>query len=185
MKTFALAVALFVSASFAEELPSQSLYQYETALDDHAGQPRGLDQFRGKPVVVTMFYSSCTYACPIIISSIKRLESKLTPKARSSLRVLLISMDPEKDTPSAMAKLVEGHGVDKGRWLLVRPMKKEDVADLAGLLGMTFRRNPDGSYSHSAEITLFDGNGVQAARLDAPGDDSTDFVSKVEQLAGR
>lgn len=185
MRTFALMIVLFASVSFAEELPSQSLYQYETALEDHSAQPRTLDVFKGQPVVVTMFYSSCTYACPIIISSIKRLESKLTPKAKGNLRVLLISMDPQKDTSEAMAKLVEGHGLDAGRWRLVRPVKKEDVADLAGLLGMTYRKNPDGSYSHSAEITLFDGNGVQVAKLDAPGDDSTDFVSKIEQLAGR
>lgn len=201
MKTFGLILALLAGAAFAGEheghhekarheekahhddgLSAESLYQYEAKLQDQTGAKVSFDVYKGSPVLVTMFYSSCTYACPIIISSIRRVEQQLSPEARGKLRVLLVSMDPERDTPEAMAKLMKAHGADPERWRMVRP-SKEGAEEIAALLQMTYRKNADGTFAHSAEITLLDGEGVKAYKLEAPGDDKDELIQKIEALA--
>lgn len=179
MKTAALISMLVCATAVAQERPaaeSESLYNFAGGLEDHTGAKVKLDVWRGHPVLITMFYSACTSACPIIISSIRRMENGLSPQTRANLRVLLVSMDPARDTPEAMTKILQAHGADPTRWKLARPAPKE-VPELAALLGMTCRKNKDGSYAHSAEITLLDERGVIVSRLEAPGDDATELLS--------
>ena len=46
------------------EARGPSIYELGSTLRDEKGQTRGLDAFRGHPVLVTMFYGSCATACP-------------------------------------------------------------------------------------------------------------------------
>jgi protein SCO1/2 len=173
---------LFGALSQAADLPSDSLYHWDAKVEDHTGAKVTLATVKGKPVLVTMFYSTCPAACPIIITSIKRIEKQLPEDVRKELQVVMISMDPERDTPEANRKLMETFRVDTERWHLLRP-KKGDVQEIAALLGMTYRKNADGSYNHSAEITLLTAAGTRAARLDSPSDDPAEFLQKIQQVA--
>lgn len=146
----------------AGELPPDSLYLLDATMRDHRGQTVSWTIGRGQPVLVSMFYSACPQACPLLISSIKRLEKRLSPEARERLVVVLISMDPERDTPEANQRMAKAHGVDPSRWHFLQP-KQEDVAPLAALLGMTYRKNANGSFSHSMEVTALRPDGSVAA----------------------
>ena len=74
----------------------------DAELTDQDGKAHGLDVYRGHPVLVTMFYGSCPAACPLIIDTLRAIEKDLTPAQRADLRVLMISIDPERDTPEAL-----------------------------------------------------------------------------------
>ena len=66
------------------------------------GKALGLDIARGHPVVIAMFYGTCRASCPIIVSDIKAIERQLTPAEQDTdLRVLLVSFDADRDTPSS------------------------------------------------------------------------------------
>ena len=83
-----LAVRLLSAASAAE--PSDSLYQLKAPLVAQDGREIGLDVYRGKPVLVTMFYASCQATCPLIIDTLRAVEKKLPPEKMRDLRVLLV-----------------------------------------------------------------------------------------------
>lgn len=185
MITAALLVGALFPAAPAEAtgLPSDSLYHWDEKLEDQHGARVQLSVVQGKPVLVTMFYSTCPYACPLLITTIKKLEKQLPDDVRDRLEVVLISMDPKRDTPEQNRKLMETFRVDAKRWHLLRPKSHGDVQEVAALLGMTFRRNADGSYNHSAEITLLSPEGSPVARLDSPSDDPAELLAKVTELA--
>src|SRR5690606_14003457 len=120
----------------AAGLPRDSVYQLPMRMSDQHGRTLQWQSRRGKPQLVSMFYASCRYICPLIIEGGKAVERALTPAQRERLGVMLISMDPERDTPQALAALAEARRVDP-RWVLAAP-PPPDVRALAGVLGRPY-----------------------------------------------
>lgn len=142
----------------AGELPPDSIYWLRMPLVAQAGQAETLDGFRGQPVLVSMFYASCPNACPSLIAAMRRLENQLDASQRSQLRVLLISMDPDNDTPEKLAEVAARHRVDLDRWRFTRPATT-DVRSIAAVLGIQYRALGNGDFNHSSQVTLLDRDG--------------------------
>lgn len=153
-----------------------SLYALPAALVAQNGQPGSFDQYRGHPTLVSMFYGSCGYVCPALIARIQQLDKNLPAPARAQLRVLLISIDPDNDTPEALSKLAEQHHIDTQRWTLARAAPG-DVRKIAALLGVQYRQLPDGSFNHSVLVTLLDADGRALARTARLNGDDASFVA--------
>ncbi|HET7542807.1 MAG TPA: SCO family protein [Polyangiaceae bacterium] len=147
------------------EAPKTSLYDLPLALTDQDGRGIGLDVFRGHPVVISMIYTRCGYACPTLISDIKRLERSLASKVRDDLRVLLVSIDPERDTPERLKAVAVERKLDERRWRLTRA-EGEQVRELAAVLGLKYRKLENGEFNHSSVIALLDRTGVVTERVE-------------------
>jgi protein SCO1/2 len=162
-------VALLLAFLFAVDVVAKdsdspdSLYQLDAKLTDQAGQTRGLDLYRGAPVLVTMFYGSCQATCPLIIDTLRSTERALSPGARAKLRVLLISFDPARDTPAALARIAATRRIDTTRWTLATT-DEDTVRDIAALLDLQYRKLPDGEFSHATVIALLSPGGEIEAR---------------------
>ncbi len=166
-----------VEAAAASPRSDQSLYALPMTLTDQDGAKIGLDVFRGEPVFMGMFYSTCPSACPILVSTIKRVMVGLDAGADADIRVLLVSFDPERDTPQALHAVVSERGLD-ARWKLANA-PEDQVRELAALLGIQYRRLPDGkNFSHTSSIVLLDRSGVIDTRLD-------DMTQPIEPLIAR
>jgi len=168
------------TASQAAEpaLPPTSLYQLEAKLTDQDGRAIDLDVHRGHPVLITMFYSSCPAACPLIIDTLRATEKELDPATRANLRVLMISIDPERDTPEALHRLAETRRVDTSRWTLARA-DSADVRTLAALLNVQYRQLPGGEFNHSSVITLLSPQGVVESSSTKLGTPDPTLVAKL------
>lgn len=144
------------SAGFAKPA---SLYFYDNKLTDQNGKEFSLDDLKGHIVVATMFYASCNYSCPILISELKKMETSLKPEALKNVKILLISFDPENDTPAKLKEVFAQHKLDETRWKFASP-PKDEVRTIASLLGISFRKSPDGEFNHNTVITILDEEGV-------------------------
>jgi protein SCO1/2 len=138
--------------------PGDSVYQLQAPLEDQAGATTTLDRYRGAPVIVSMFYGSCPHVCPMLISTIQRYERELPEAQRSRLRVLMVSIDPQRDTPAHLTEVAGRHRVDLQRWTLART-DAASVRKLAAVLNVQYRALPDGEFNHSTVITLLDAEG--------------------------
>ena len=138
--------------------PGDSLYQLQVPLTDQGGKAVKLDLYAGHPVLVTMFYGSCPHVCPMLVSTIQRYERELPEASRGRLRVLLVSLDPERDTPAKLLEVAQRHHADLARWTFARA-EAHDVRRLAAALNIQYRQLPDGEFSHSTVISLLDGQG--------------------------
>ncbi|HOV96833.1 MAG TPA: SCO family protein [Thermomonas sp.] len=165
-------------------LPGDSVYQLPLPLTDSAGTTRDWRNLRGKARVVSMFYTHCQYICPLIVESGKAVERQLTPAQQKRLGVVLISMDPARDTPAALMKVVEQRKLDPARWVLASP-RQEDVRAVAGVLGIRFRQLADGGFNHSSMLILLDADGRILARTEQVGSQpDPEFVRAVRQATG-
>lgn len=170
----------------AAELPKlgPALYGLELDLEDQAGRRVTTASLAtGGPVIVSMFYATCTYACPTLIRDVVAIEQRLSPEARKKTRVLLVTFDPEHDTPEVMARLLTAHGADGARWSLARARDEEATRELAAALGITYRRLPDGNYNHSSLLFALDREGVPRAKIDGLKQDASAFVAALEGLS--
>jgi protein SCO1/2 len=80
-------------------------YGHSLELTDHTGKPRRLDDFRGKAVVLFFGFTHCPDVCPTTLADIAQAIKTLGPDAER-VQVLMVSVDPERDTQEALAKYV-------------------------------------------------------------------------------
>jgi protein SCO1/2 len=69
-----------------------------------------------------------------------------------------VSIDPERDTPENLLKILEMNNFDSKRWTLLTG-NKDNVMNLAALIGFKFKVDGNGGFSHSNLITLLNENG--------------------------
>lgn len=155
---------------------SASIYDLSVPLLDEAGVLRSLDTFRGHPVLITMFYGSCPVACPLLMSDLKRLERQMPEAIRSDVRILMVSFDPDRDTPQALARIRQERGLDAARWTLAST-GGEEARELAGVLNVKYRKLDNGAFFHSSVIVLLDREGRPQARIDGSGKDGSAILS--------
>jgi len=81
--------------------------EYGKALDltDHNGKPRHLEDFRGKAVAVFFGFTHCPDVCPTTLAEMSQVVKSLGPEG-DRVQVLLVTVDPERDTREALAKYV-------------------------------------------------------------------------------
>lgn len=184
------AIALLGFAAFAgavqptPALPGDSIYQLPLPLTDSQGQTRDWRALRGKPRLVAMFYTSCQYICPLIVESGKAVERQLTATQQQRLGVVLISMDPARDDPAALRKVIDQRKLDARRWTLASP-RLDDVRAVAGVLGIRYRQLADGGFNHSSALILVDAEGRIVARTEKIGSQpDPEFVAVVRKTLG-
>lgn len=182
-----LALALAGGNAMAAQtapLPRDSVYQLPLRLTDQAGHSADWRTRRGKPQLVSMFYTSCHYICPLIVDSGKAVEKSLAPAQRQRLGILLVSMDPARDTPAALQSIVDKRRLDTARWTLASPPSGE-VRAVAGVLGIRYRQLADGEFNHTSALVLLDADGRILARSEQVGSrPDPDFVAAVRRALG-
>lgn len=187
MKTLLLSALLALAAAPAAArdapLPADSVYQLQATLVDQAARKTEWRALRGKPRLVAMFYTSCQYICPLIVDSGKAVERQLAPAERARIGIVLVSMDPARDTPKALQAVADKRKLDGGRWTLLAP-QADDVRGIAAVLGVRYRQLADGQFNHSSTLVLLDADGRVLARTEKMGTQpDPEFVAAVRRAA--
>ena len=115
--------------------------------------------FRGKPLVVSMVYTSCYQICPMTT----RFLSEVVDKARSTLgddsfAIAVIGFDTQVDTPVAMQYFGNKQGVDDKGWRLLSAGGAE-IEQLSADLGFQYFPSSNG-FDHLIQATVIDAEGL-------------------------
>ena len=159
----------------------KSLYLLDSKWTSDVDKTVPLSVLRGRPQVVAMFFTHCEYACPIIVSDMKKLQASLSAEAREKTDFLLVSLDPKRDTVEALAAFRTKSKLPVATWTLLRG-NDDDVRELAALLGVNYAPGAGGQFAHSNLITVLNAEGevvFQQAGLSA---DPTTLIAAVEKL---
>ncbi|HET6565718.1 MAG TPA: SCO family protein [Xanthomonadales bacterium] len=128
------------------------------ALMDSLGQPFELDSLRGKPILVSMVFTSCYHVCPAITrhlaTAVKEAKSAL---GESSFAVLTIGFDTPNDTPDAMAAFARQQKIADPDWHFLSG-DAASMDQLTSNLGFTYFPSPRG-FDHVNQLTLVDRDG--------------------------
>lgn len=137
------------------DLPDTSLYHLAGAWQDQRGNSMQLSSLRGRPQVMALIYGGCKGACPRIIEEIKTVEQGVADK---DCGFVLVTMDPEVDSPESLSRLAAELGLGE-RWRLLRGTP-DQVRELAAVLNVKYRKISATDYAHSNTITVLDADGT-------------------------
>lgn len=169
------------AAADAAPLPGDSVYHLDVPLVDQDSASLAFADGRGQPHLVSMFYTSCKFVCPLIIDTVLKTERDLPEAQRARLGVLLVSLDPERDTPDALGRVAAKRSLDTPRWRLART-DKAHVRRLAAVLGIQYKQLEDGEFSHASVLVLLDAQGRIVARSDRLGEADPEFVAAARRV---
>lgn len=126
-------------------------------LIDQTGHRVRLSAFRGEPVAVTFLYTRCPVAtaCPMTTAKFSRLQAMIRQKGFGKL--LVVTVDPEHDTPAVLADYAKKAGADAALWKFLTGDPKA-VADVASSFGVLYY--PDhGQVVHGQAVAVVGADG--------------------------
>jgi protein SCO1/2 len=116
-----------------------------------------LHDFAGKPLVISMIFTSCYHVCPTMT---KHLDTAIGAAREvlgdDSFEVITIGFDAARDTPEAMRVFAREQGVAGRRWHFLSG-SHDTIAALSDELGFQFFASPRG-YDHLNQTTVIDRN---------------------------
>jgi protein SCO1 len=160
-------------------LPTDSVYQLATPLTDQDGRSFVLGEGRGTPTIVSMFYTSCQFVCPMLIETVRATEQKLSVAERHHVNVLMVSFDPEHDTVAVLKKTARDRQADGAHWTLART-DATSVRKLASVLGIQYKALANGDYNHTTALILLDAEGRIVGKTTRLGDADPAFVKMLK-----
>lgn len=162
-------------------LTDMSLYQLESDWQNQHGQELQLQELQGKVQLVTMIYTHCSYACPRIIADLKRIEMGLEQYKREDIGIVLVTMDPARDTPERLLQFAKSNNLDPTRWTLLTS-EQDNIRELAALLNMKYKTELDGEISHSNIITVLSETGEIIHQAEGLGVEPDETVNAIKGL---
>lgn len=145
-----------VALKISQEAINNQLKEHEF-IDVNGGRVT-LNDFRGKPLVVSMIYTSCYQICPMTTRHL----SSVVQKARETLgedsfSVAIIGFDAQFDTPDKMKSFADRQGISGKGWNLLS-MAEEDVGTLSKDIGFAYYPSSNG-FDHIIQATIVDAGG--------------------------
>ncbi|MEP6940868.1 MAG: SCO family protein [Rudaea sp.] len=172
------AVPLLHDSAAAGALAPDSIYQLSIPLTNQDGRTSLLAERRGHPILVSMFYTSCEFVCPMLIDAMRDTESSLSVEERGRLSVLMVSFDPAHDSVAVLRQKADERHLDGAHWTLART-DAANVRKLAAVLGVRYRALAGGEFNHTSELILVDAEGRILGRTARLGNADPAFVRRV------
>lgn len=139
-------------------LPSDSIFNLSSTWKNQNGESLQLKDLQNKTLVVVMIYTSCKSACPILVSKMKNIESKISRKDIDKVSLVLISIDPKTDTPERLKEFARNNAMDTPQWIFLTSSEGA-TQEFANVLSMKYKKISPIEFSHSNIISVFSPDG--------------------------
>ncbi len=157
-------------------------YGKDIGIADTRGQIRRVEDFKGQITLVFFGFTRCPDVCPSTLMRLRQVRDALGPDA-DKLQVLLVSVDPERDTPDRLEAYVKNFDPS---FIGLRPepaeLDKVIKAFHAIAVKVPTADGKDYTVDHSATLYVYDRR--NQLRLIAQPDIAIDaFASDLRRLA--
>jgi protein SCO1/2 len=125
------------------------------ALTDQTGREITLESYRGRPVVVAFAFAHCQTVCPLIVADVMTARRRF---GGDPPRVLIVTLDPWRDTPSRLASIAKQWGLD-GDAHVLSGAPEEVERTLNGWRVPRVRNEKTGDISHPSIVYVIGADG--------------------------
>jgi len=133
----------------------------DVELTDHNGQPFIQENLKGKWSMIFFGFTHCPDICPTTMAAASKMYKEMSDEEQADLQVLLITLDPERDTPEKLAQYVPYFHPD----FIGATTDQHRLLKLATELNVAYSKVPldsgqsDYSIDHSGNIILINPKG--------------------------
>jgi protein SCO1/2 len=140
----------------------------DLTMTNQDGQPVQIDELKDKWTLLFFGYTYCPDICPTTLAQLRQIKSELPQNSLSKLRVVLISVDPERDTPQQLKQYLGYFDKDFVGLTATVP----DIQKLANGVSIPFipadTSKPGYTVDHSGNLALLGPDGTQRGFIRAP-----------------
>lgn len=126
------ALAPLAAGQDAPANAGQTARQYFTdvVLLNQNGKPMRFysDLLQGKVVIINAFFTSCTSVCPPMNRNLEHIQSWLGDRLERKVRLISLSVDPERDTPERLHEYSRRFHARPGWYFLTGEKKNIELA---------------------------------------------------------
>jgi protein SCO1 len=148
---------------------------------DRVGKTVKLSDFRGKPLVVNMIYTSCLETCPVITETLlDASEAAFDILGDTAFNVITIGFDAGVDGLKRMAYYAKQRGVSRSNWKFL----SGDLADIVGVtdaLGFVYFSSAKG-FDHLSQVTVLDKDGTVYRQIYGENFEVPQLVEPMKEL---
>ncbi|MEK1941551.1 MAG: SCO family protein [Pseudomonas sp.] len=140
----------------------------DLSLTNQLGEPVKVDQLKGKWSLLFFGYTFCPDICPTTLAQLRELKSKMPKEAVDNLQVVLVSVDPNRDTPEQLKKYL-GYFDPQFQGLtgeLASIQKLANAVSIPFIPGDTSKENY--TVDHSGNLVVIGPDGTQRGFIRAP-----------------
>jgi protein SCO1/2 len=136
------------------------------------GEDVSLSNYQGKPLVISLIYTSCHHICPATTQHLADVVGKARDVlGEDSFHVVTIGFDAVNDTPERMRVFAAEQGVSPQGWDVLSG-DQAVIDELAAELGFQYHATPSG-FDHLIQASIVDPEGtvyrqVYGIRFDTP-----------------
>ncbi|MFJ3486707.1 SCO family protein [Pseudomonas sp. NPDC090202] len=137
-------------------------------MTDQDGQTVAMDSLKDKWTLLFFGYTFCPDICPTTLAQLRQIKSELPKETVDKLRIVLVSVDPNRDTPQQLKQYL-GY-FDKQFVGLTAPV--DSIGKLANAVSIPFipadTSKPNYTVEHSGNLALLGPDGTQRGFIRAP-----------------
>ena len=141
---------------FSQAALNRSIGNYKFL--DQDKKPVDITQYQGKPLIVSLIYTSCHHICPTLTNYLAGVV-KIAKEAlgEESFSVVTIGFDTAVDSPERMRVFAKKRNIDTSNWDFLST-DKDTIEALSNDVGFIFFKSPKG-FDHLSQITVLDAEG--------------------------
>ncbi|MCI0917411.1 SCO family protein [Stutzerimonas stutzeri] len=140
----------------------------DVTLTNQDGEAVSMEQLEGHWNLLFFGYTFCPDICPATLAELRQLRGSLPEEVNQRLQPILVSVDPERDTPEQLKKYLDYFGA--GFIGLTGPL--DDIQTLANAAGVPFipadTSKKDYTVDHGANLALIGPDGRLRGFIRAP-----------------
>ncbi|RUA34287.1 MAG: SCO family protein [Bacteroidetes bacterium] len=165
-----------------EEFNDLSIYNIPSVWTTQHNEQIEFKDLQGSVLAVVMVYTSCQTACPRLAADMRNIEEQVAEKGKENVKYVLVSIDPENDTPERLTQFGEDYQLEGDQWLFLRGTE-ETVREFANIVAVKYKQISPIDFSHSNIISVFDTEGVMQHQQEGLGVNNKETIEKIIELS--
>jgi protein SCO1/2 len=125
------------------------------------GEKLRMEDLRGKVVLVSFIFTTCSGSCPATTHRLGQVAQRLKDKGLikgGRVRLVSITLDPARDTPEALRRYMKAYDADPAYWTFLTG-GREEVEKVHAAWGMWAKPAANGQLDHPSRVYLLDTGG--------------------------
>lgn len=171
-----------IEPSASQEISGESIFNLTSDWHTEEGETIRLTELKGKVLVVVMIYTSCKVACPQLVADMRMIEQQVPEIHKDDIQYVLVSIDPEVDTPEKLKSFAITNQMDGEQWTFLQG-DVSSVREFANVLAVKYKEISPMDFSHSNIISVFNPQGELVHQQEGLGVDNHETVNAIIETA--
>jgi protein SCO1 len=149
----ALIILLFSGCSEKFELNQKVTGTNATLLNQDSTSVNYPDLIKNKIAVIGFIYTHCPDICPLTTHNMQLAEEQLSNDEMKDIKFILVSFDPERDTPSILQQYASVRDMNMKHWEMLTG-NKNDIDSILNIFDVKAIHD-DSTYNSKGELSYF------------------------------